>query len=51
MLSRFLMAQSQAALMIFFAWVSNSVSHPPSKRAVAIAFINAFSSIGNVVGS
>ncbi|KAH7930094.1 MFS general substrate transporter [Leucogyrophana mollusca] len=50
-LSLFLMAQSYAGFIVFFAWVSNSIPRPPSKRAVALAFINAFSSLGNVAGS
>ncbi|THH31325.1 hypothetical protein EUX98_g2892 [Antrodiella citrinella] len=47
----FLMAQSYAGFIIFFAWLSNSLPRPPSKRAVAIAWINAFSQLGNVAGS
>ncbi|KAH7916081.1 MFS general substrate transporter [Hygrophoropsis aurantiaca] len=50
-LSLFLMAQSYAGFIVFFAWVSNSIPRPASKRAVALAFINAFSSLGNVAGS
>ncbi|KAJ8590439.1 MFS general substrate transporter [Rhizopogon salebrosus TDB-379] len=50
-LSMFLMAQSFAGFMIFFAWISNSTSHPPSKQAVALAFISAFSTLGNIAGS
>jgi len=49
--SLFLMAQSYAAFITFLAWVSNSIPRPPSKRAVAIACINAFSQLGNVAGS
>jgi hypothetical protein len=48
---RFLMAQSYAAFITFLAWVSNSIPRPPSKRAVALATINAFSQLGNVAGS
>jgi hypothetical protein len=48
---RFLMAQSYAGFITFLAWVSNSVPRPPSKRAVALAFINAFSQLGNIAGS
>jgi hypothetical protein len=33
------------------AWASNSVSHPPAKRAVALALINCISQLGNVAGS
>ncbi|TCD70425.1 hypothetical protein EIP91_003506 [Steccherinum ochraceum] len=47
----FLMAQSYAGFIIFLTWISNSLPRPPSKRAVAIAWINAFSQLGNVAGS
>ena len=50
-ISLFLMAQSYAAFITFLAWVSNSLPRPPSKRAVALALINAFSQLGNVAGS
>ena len=50
-LQRFLMAQSFAGWIILWAWVSNSIPRPPVKRAVALAFINSFSSLGNVIGS
>jgi len=50
-ISLFLMAQSYAGFIIFWAWVSNSIPQPPSKRAVALAFINSFSQLGNVFGS
>ena len=45
------MAQSYAGFITFLAWISNSIPRPPSKRAVAIALINAFSQLGNVAGS
>ena len=48
---RFLMAQSYAGFVVFYAWMSNSFPRPPSKRAVALALINAFSQLGNVAGS
>ncbi|KAI0322458.1 MFS general substrate transporter [Amylostereum chailletii] len=47
----FLMAQSYAGFICFFAWLSNSIARPPAKRAVALAFINAFSQLGNIAGS
>ncbi|EIW82048.1 MFS general substrate transporter [Coniophora puteana RWD-64-598 SS2] len=50
-LSLFLMAQSYAGFIVFVAWISNSIPRPPSKRAVALAFVNSLSSLGNVVGS
>ncbi|KAF8609699.1 MFS general substrate transporter [Ceratobasidium sp. AG-I] len=47
----FLMAQSYAGFIVFYSWCSNSLPRPPSKRAVALALINAFSQLGNVAGS
>ncbi|KAH7915561.1 major facilitator superfamily domain-containing protein [Hygrophoropsis aurantiaca] len=49
--SLFLMAQSYGGLIVFYAWMSNSFYWPASKRAVSIAFINAFSQLGNIAGS
>ncbi|KAI0065885.1 sugar transporter [Artomyces pyxidatus] len=49
--SLFLMAQSYAGFVVFYAWLSNSFPRPPSKRAVALALVNAFSQLGNVAGS
>ncbi|TBU39516.1 MFS general substrate transporter [Dichomitus squalens] len=49
--SLFLMAQSYAGYVVVFTWISNSFPRPPSKRAVALAFINAFSEFGDVAGS
>ncbi|TFK43577.1 MFS general substrate transporter [Crucibulum laeve] len=50
-ISLFLMAQSYAGFICFLAWTSSSVSHPPEKRAVALALINCVSQLGNVAGS
>ncbi|KAF8639982.1 hypothetical protein AX17_001228 [Amanita inopinata Kibby_2008] len=49
--SMFLMTQMYAGFIVFYAWISNSVPRPPSKRAVALALINAFSQLGNIAGS
>ncbi|KAF9782268.1 MFS general substrate transporter [Thelephora terrestris] len=49
--SLFLMAQSYTAFIIFLAWISSTFPRPPSKRAVVIAFINAFGQLGNIAGS
>ncbi|KZT13065.1 MFS general substrate transporter [Laetiporus sulphureus 93-53] len=49
--SLFLMAQQYAGFVVLYTWVSNSFPRPPSKRAVAVAFVNAFSQLGNVAGS
>ena len=45
------MAQSNAAFICFLAWASGSISHPPEKRAVAIALINCVGQLGNIFGS
>jgi MFS family permease len=50
-ISLFLMAQSYAGFVVLYAWMSNSFPRPPSKRAVALALMNAFSQLGNVAGS
>ena len=47
----FLMAQSYAALITFYPWISSTFPRPPSKRAVTIAFINAFGQLGAISGS
>lgn len=44
---RFFMAQSSVSYIISITWLSNSIPEP-SKRAVAIAFINAFASLGDI---
>ncbi|KAF5387819.1 hypothetical protein D9615_000371 [Tricholomella constricta] len=49
--SLFLMAQSYAGFIVLYAWISNTITRPPSKRAVALALINAFSQLGNIAGS
>ncbi|TFY60003.1 hypothetical protein EVJ58_g5425 [Rhodofomes roseus] len=49
--ARFLMAQQYAGFVVMYTWVSNSFPRPPSKRAVAVALVNAFSQLGNVAGS
>ncbi|KAI0307088.1 MFS general substrate transporter [Multifurca ochricompacta] len=47
----FLMAQSYSGFICFLAWTSNTFARPPSKCAVALAFVNAFSQLGNIAGS
>ncbi|THG98202.1 hypothetical protein EW026_g3943 [Hermanssonia centrifuga] len=49
--SLFLMAQCYAGFVVMYAWVSNTFPRPPSKRAVVLALVNAFSQLGNVAGS
>jgi hypothetical protein len=49
--SRFFMAQSSGGLICLLAWASGSVSHPPEKRAVALALINCVGQFGNILGS
>jgi len=50
-ISLFLMAQSYAGFVVLYAWMSNTFPRPPSKRAVALALMNAFSQLGNIAGS
>ncbi|KAH7930095.1 MFS general substrate transporter [Leucogyrophana mollusca] len=50
-ISLFIMAQSSVAYVVFLTWVSNSIPRPPSKRAVAIAFINSIATFGNIGAS
>ncbi|KAJ7781286.1 MFS general substrate transporter [Mycena metata] len=50
-ISLFLMAQSYAGFVVMYTWMSNSFPRPPSKRAVALALMNAFSQLGNIAGS
>ena len=45
------MAQSYGGFICFLAWASGSISHPPEKRAVAIALINCVGQLGNIFGS
>ncbi|KAJ7667972.1 MFS general substrate transporter [Mycena polygramma] len=49
-ISLFLMAQSYAGFVVLYTWMSNSFPRPPSKRAVALALMNAFSQLGNIAG-
>ena len=45
------MAQSYAAFVVLYTGVSNSFPRPPLKHAVAAAFVNAVSHLGNAAGS
>lgn len=47
----FLQASAYAGFIVFYSWISSSFPRPPAKRAVALAFINAFSQLGNIAGS
>ncbi|GAA5891734.1 hypothetical protein JCM5296_001847 [Sporobolomyces johnsonii] len=49
--SLFLMAQSYSGFVCFLAWVSGTFARPAMSRAVAIAFVNAFSQLGNISGA
>ena len=46
-----MMCLSYCGYMIIFSWLSNNIPRPPAKRAVALAFVNGFSQIGNLAGS
>jgi predicted MFS family arabinose efflux permease len=50
-LSLFFMAQAPAAHIVSLTWVMNTFSQSRSKRAVAIALINAMSSLGYIGSS
>ena len=50
-LALFLQAGAYAGFIVFYSWISTSFPRPPAKRAVAIALLNAFSNIGNIIGS
>lgn len=39
-----------AGFVCFWAWVSGSIPHPASKRAVALGIINAIAQFGNIFG-
>ena len=45
------MANMYSGFVVFYTWISNSFPRPPSKRAVAVALINAISQTGNIAGS
>ena len=45
------MAQAYSGFFTFYAWQSETFSQDSSKRAAALAFINAFSQLGNIAGS
>lgn len=47
----FLQAQSYSGFVCFLAWVSGTFARPAMKRAISIAFVNAFSQLGNVAGA
>ncbi|SCV72755.1 BQ2448_4292 [Microbotryum intermedium] len=47
----FLLAQTYAGFVVFFAWIFNTFPRPAMKCGIAIAFINAFSQFGNISGA
>lgn len=47
----FLQTSSYAGYIVIYSWISSSFPRPPAKRAVTIAMVNAFGSLGNVAGS
>lgn len=49
--SMFLMLMIYGAFTTTLSWISSSLSRPPAKRAVAIAFINAFSNVSSTYSS
>ncbi|TIB68010.1 hypothetical protein E3Q23_04448, partial [Wallemia mellicola] len=49
--SLFLMTLGYCGFICVYAFTSSSFIRPTSRRSVAIAFVNAFSNIGNIAGS
>ncbi|KAG2347447.1 MFS general substrate transporter [Suillus weaverae] len=49
--SLFLMAQIAAGQIILWAWINNTFTREPAKRAVAIAVSSGMGAIGNIAGS
>ncbi|KIK39170.1 hypothetical protein CY34DRAFT_14582 [Suillus luteus UH-Slu-Lm8-n1] len=49
--SLFLMAQSTAGQMVLWAWIKNTFTREPAKRASAIAVIGSISSVGSIAAS
>ncbi|BGP18977.1 hypothetical protein JCM10213v2_007057 [Rhodosporidiobolus nylandii] len=49
--SLFLMAQSYAGFVCFYAWVSSTFARPAMTRSISIAAVNALSQLGNVAGA
>ncbi|PAV20854.1 MFS general substrate transporter [Pyrrhoderma noxium] len=50
-ISLFLMSLSYVGYIVMFAWISNTIARPASKRAVALALSNCVSQLGNIAGS
>jgi MFS family permease len=47
----FLMTTGYASGFVMLAWISNTITTPPAKKAVAIALVNACGNIGSIPGS
>ncbi|KAM5542855.1 hypothetical protein V8D89_003239 [Ganoderma adspersum] len=47
----FLMAGGYAGFALTLVWVSNAVPRPPAKRSAAIALVNGFGNLGNLISS
>ncbi|KAI0057886.1 MFS general substrate transporter [Artomyces pyxidatus] len=47
----FLMTCGYAGFALTLVWVSNAIPRPPAKRAAAIAIVNGFGNLGNLMGS
>ncbi|KAI0653992.1 MFS general substrate transporter [Cubamyces menziesii] len=47
----FLMACGYSGFALTAVWVSNAVPRPPAKRAAAIAIVNGFGNLGNLISS
>jgi hypothetical protein len=45
------MVQAYTGYMVLWCWINNTFAGDPAKQAVAVAFINGLSQIGNIIGS
>ncbi|BGP05329.1 putative transporter [Rhodotorula toruloides] len=47
----FLLASSYAGFVVFYALVSSTFARPAMTRSISLAYVNAFSQLGNIAGS
>ncbi|BGP29393.1 hypothetical protein JCM10296v2_001132 [Rhodotorula toruloides] len=47
----FLLASSYAGFVVFYALVSSTFARPAMTRSISLAYVNAFSQLGNISGS
>ncbi|KAF7552893.1 hypothetical protein G7046_g7272 [Stylonectria norvegica] len=49
--SMFLMCTGFASGFVMLAWISNTITRPPAKKAAAIAMVNAMGNVGSIPGA